>query len=154
MKGPQFSAETNKQLSEANMKLTMQLASKDTVIDEKTAEIESLNNHSKQLVTQIAETKSSSADRAAALEKEIQQLKSELEESRASKVRELESQRVYLQKEIDQASKVAEERESRVSVCYFLLFLLHLFFYGIEMENIFLSFHFINYFLAIKWTTC
>jgi len=111
----QFSAETNQKLSETNMKLTMQLASRDTVIDEKTNEIESLNNHSKQLVEQIAVTKASSAERAASLEREIQLLKAELEEARVTKLRELESQRVFLQKEVDQASKTAEDREGRVS---------------------------------------
>jgi len=108
-------SETNVKLSEVNMKLTMQLASKDTVIDEKTKEIESLNNHSRQLVEQIAQTKASSIDRVAALEREIQLLKAEIEESKASKLRELESQRAYLQKDVDQATKIAEDRDSRVN---------------------------------------
>jgi len=96
------------------MKLTMQLASKDTIIDEKANEIDSLNNHSKLLVEQIATSKSTGAERVASLEKAIQLLKQEVEEARATKSRELESQRAYLQKEVDQAIRTSEDMNSHV----------------------------------------
>jgi len=109
-----YSAESNQRLSDANTKLTFQLASKDTVIDEKTREIETLNNHSKQLVEQISSSKASGAERIASLERAIHLLKAEIEEAKVIRARELESQRSFLQKEVDQAAKIAEEMESRV----------------------------------------
>jgi len=112
---PQPNVDVVKNLSETNMKLINQLAGKDTVIEEKTHEIESLNNHSRQLVEQISTTKLSSSDRVASLEREIQLLKGEIEEARVAKLRELESQRAFLQKEIDQVTKTVEDRDSRVA---------------------------------------
>jgi hypothetical protein len=94
----------------------MELASKDTLIDNKSTEIENLNNHSKQLVEQIAVAKSSGAERVASLERAIQLLKQEIEEGKVIKARELESQRSFLQKEVDQAAKLSEDTDERVKV--------------------------------------
>lgn len=55
-------------------------------------------------------------DRQSHLEREISMLKSEIEESKITKVRELESQRSTMQRDIDAINKSIEERDTKVSV--------------------------------------
>jgi len=102
-------------LSETNMKMTMELAAKDTLIDQKSEEIESLNAQIRSLSEQITNNKIVGADKVAQIEKDIQHTRADIEEARVQKQRELESQRAFMQKEIDQSYKTIEDRDSRVA---------------------------------------
>jgi len=90
-------------LSETNMKLTMELATKDTFIEEKDIEIDNLKKKSQNLIDQLQNTKTTTAERIAFLEKEVSSSRSETEQ-----------QRTTLQKEIDHVKKVVEEKDDEI----------------------------------------
>jgi len=97
------------------MKLTQELSTKDTIIEGKSIEIDKLSKHAKGLSDQLATIKAGAQERASHLEREIQILKSELEEGKISKVRELESQRSSMQRDIDLINRSIEEKDIKVN---------------------------------------
>jgi len=69
----------------------------------------------KGLSDQLAQIKSSALERQTLLEREITLLKSEIEEGKITKIRELESQRGALQRDIDGINKQIDEKDNRIS---------------------------------------
>jgi len=102
-------------LSAANDKLLQEVQAKDSIIDAKSLDISVLNKNVAALSEQLATIKAGAAEKVSHLEREIQLLRSELEEGKLSKVRELEQQRSSMQANVDQINKSIEERDSKVS---------------------------------------
>jgi len=106
----------NEILSDNNLKLTSELAVKETIIEGKQRDIEKLNANVKGLSDQLGTIKASALERQTLLEREIALLKSEIEEGKITKVRELEQQRASMQRDVDGINKQTEEKDNRISV--------------------------------------
>jgi len=116
--GQQLSAterRANEILSEKNNLLTQELAQKDTIIEGKSIEVGKLSAHVKGLNEQLASLKVSASEKQSHLEREIQIMKSEIEEGKIAKARELENQRASMQREVDMINKQIEEKDAKVS---------------------------------------
>lgn len=100
-------------LNENNVKLTQDLATKDTIIEGKSIEIDKLSKNVKGLSDQLAGIKASTSEKASGLEREIQLLKNELEEGKVTKAKELENQKGAMQSQIDQINRLIEERDNK-----------------------------------------
>jgi len=96
------------------MKLTMELATKDTTIDEQGQEIEKLRLQNQLLTEDLKKTKSSSGERISELESEVLNLKDNIEKGRISKRVALEEQKTEMQKAIDHSTAIIEERNREI----------------------------------------